>query len=30
LSEDLKMKLTDIQKALNEFEFDNALEILKK
>ncbi len=30
LGEDLKMKLTDIQKALNEFEFDNALEILKK
>jgi two-component system sensor histidine kinase/response regulator len=30
LSEDMKSKLTGIQKALNEFEFDAALEILKK
>ena len=30
LSEDMKSKLTVIQKALNEFEFDAALEILKK
>ena len=30
LSEEMKSKLTDIQKALNEFEFDAALEILKK
>jgi len=30
LSEEMKSKLTGIQKALNEFEFDAALEILKK
>jgi hypothetical protein len=30
LNEEMKSKLTDIQKALNEFEFDAALEILKK
>jgi signal transduction histidine kinase/CheY-like chemotaxis protein len=30
LSEEMKLKLTDIQKALNEFEFDAALDLLKK
>jgi two-component system sensor histidine kinase/response regulator len=30
LTEEMKSKLTGIQKALNEFEFDAALEILKK
>ena len=30
LNEEMKSKLTGIQKALNEFEFDAALEILKK
>lgn len=30
LSEEMKSKLIEIQKALNEFEFDSALEILKK
>ena len=30
LSEEMKSKLTGIQKALNEFEFDAALDILKK
>jgi hypothetical protein len=30
LTEEMKSKLTGIQKALNEFEFDAALDILKK
>lgn len=30
LNEDMKLKLTAMQKALNEFEFDTAMDILKK
>lgn len=30
LNEEMKSKLTEIQKALNEFEFDTALDLLKK